>query len=281
MPFFLAGLASFSFGVADFLGALATRRAAAVSIVVTSQLIGAGGLLVAAWIVGGAMAPGREWAWGAGAGLAGAVGVALLYHALATTRMSVTAPITAVFGTVSPVVFGIAVGERPEALAWIGVALGVGSILLIARTPAEDDTELRGGLWPVVYGTVAGLAFGLFGILISRTATESGLWPLVSARVVSISVLVLVALLLGRPVLAERGRGLAAWAGILDMAANVMYLIAVRQELLSLVTVIMAMYPASTVGLARIVLRERIQRVQILGLGLGAVALVLIVLGSG
>jgi drug/metabolite transporter (DMT)-like permease len=281
MPFFLAGFASLSFGVADFLGGLATRRAAAVSIVVTSQLIGGTGLLVAAWVVGGEVALAREWAWGAGAGLAGAVGVVLLYHALATTRMSVTAPVTAVFGTASPVVFGIAAGERPEALAWIGIVVGVGSILLIARTPPEDDPALRGGFWPVLYGTVAGLAFGLFGILISRTASESGLWPLVSARSASIGVLVLVAVLLGRPVIAESGRGLAAWAGILDMAANVMYLVAVRQELLSLITVIMAMYPAATVGLARVVLRERIQRIQILGLGLGAGALVLIVLGAG
>lgn len=280
MPFFLAGVASLTFGVADFLGGIATRKAPAVSIVVTSQLVGGSGILIAAIVVSEGLAGPNEFAWGAGAGLAGGIGVVLLYHALATTRMSVTAPVTAVFGTASPVVFGIAIGERPAPLAWAGVALGLVSIVLISRTPdGNAGTELRGGGWSVFYGAIAGVAFGLFGILISRTGTESGLWPLVGARVGSLLLLTIVALVIGRPLVPARGRGLAAWAGGLDMVANVMFLVAVRQELLSLVVVIMAMYPVATVGLARVVLHERLQRIQILGLVGGAGAIGLIVLG--
>ena len=108
MPFLLAGLASVSFGVGDFLGGVATRRSPAVSIVITSQIVGGTGIVVAAALVSDGLASGTDFAWGATAGLAGGLGVLLLYHALATTRMSVVAPVTAVFGTASPVVFGIA-----------------------------------------------------------------------------------------------------------------------------------------------------------------------------
>lgn len=279
MPFFLAGLASISFGVGDFLGGIATRRAPAVSIVVTSQLVGGSGIVVAAALVSERMAGASEIAWGAGAGLAGGIGVVLLYHALATTRMSVTAPVTALAGTASPVVFGIAIGERPSAVAWLGILVGLAAIVLIARSPHDPDSGLRGGGWSVLLGGSAGLAFGLFGILISRTGVESGLWPLVGARGASITLLVIVALVWHRPIIAPDARGLAAWAGVLDMAANVMFLVAVRQELLSLISVIMAMYPVATVALARAVLGERLQRIQVIGLIGGAVAIGLIVLG--
>jgi len=277
MPFLLAGLASLSFGVGDFIGGVATRRAPAVSIVITSQLVGGSGIVIAAIVASDRMAGPTEFAWGALAGLAGGVGVVLLYHALATTRMSVTAPVTALTGTATPVVFGVMIGERPSTLAWAGIALGMVAIVLISRSPDDPDSELRGGSRSVILGGTAGLAFGLFGILISRTGTEAGLWPLVGARAASISLLILVALVMGKPIVAARGRGLAAWAGTLDMAANVMYLVAVRQELLSLITVIMAMYPVATVSLARVVLHERVQRIQMVGFAGGVIAILLIV----
>lgn len=277
MPFLLAGLASLSFGVGDFFGGLATRRAPAVSVVVTSQFVGGSGILIAAILVSDRLAGPAEFAWGAVAGLAGGIGVVVLYHALSTTRMSVTAPVTAVFGTGSPVVFGIAIGERPGAVAWIGIVLGLAAIVLMARSPSDPDSTLRGGAWPVLLGAVAGLSFGLFGILISRTGAEAGLWPLVGARAASIALLLVVALVRERPIITPSGRWLAAWAGVLDMAANVMFLVAVRQELLSLITVIMAMYPVATVGLARFVLHERVGRIQLAGFAMGAAAIVLIV----
>jgi drug/metabolite transporter (DMT)-like permease len=277
MPFLLAGLASLSFGVGDFLGGIATRRSPAVSIVVTSQLVGATGIVIAAVLVSDGLASGTDLAWGAAAGLAGGIAVVLLYHALATTRMSVTAPVTAVFGTASPVVFGIAIGERPSTIAWLGIGLGLASIVLMARTPEDPDSDSDGGIRAVLLGATAGLGFGLFGILISRTGTDAGLWPLVGARGASITLLVVVALVTTRPLIAPKGKVLAAWAGFLDMAANVMYLVAVRQELLSLITVIMAMYPVATVGLARFLLYERIDRWQLVGFVGGAAAIVMIV----
>lgn len=279
MPFLLAGLASVSFGVADFLGGLATQRVRAASVVVTSQLVGGAAILLAAILLPGEIAGPAEFAWGAAAGIAGGFGLVLLYHALATTRMSVTAPVTAFFGTASPVLFGLAIGERPAPGAGVGVALGLVSIVLIAWTPDRSALGDGGSARSVVYGAVAGIAFGLFGILISRTGTAAGLWPLVGARGASIVLVGLIAVAAGRPIVAPEARPLVVGAGLLDMAANVMFLVAVRRELLSLISVIMAMYPASTVGLARWRLGEAIAPLQLVGLVTGAVAIGLIALG--
>lgn len=278
MPFILAGLSSLTFGVADFFGGLATRRSSAVSVVLLSQLVAGAGVVVVAPLF--APVPGAsDFVWGAVAGIAGAVGLVLLYHALAITRMAVTAPVTAVFGTATPVIFGVWDGERPKSIAWFGIALALVAIVFIAFPVGEESGDRVGGLRAVLYGAGAGVALGLFGVLISRTTDASGLWPLVGSRGASVTLLALLVLVSRRPAIPTESRGLAVLAGCLDMVANVLFLIAVRQELLSLVAVIMAMYPASTISLARLVLHERIGRVRMVGLLLGAFAVALIVSG--
>ncbi len=277
MPFLLAGLSSLTFGVADFFGGLATRRSPAVSVVLLSHLVGGTGVVIAAPIF--AAVPGvSDFAWGAAAGVAGSVGLVLFYHALATTRMAVTAPVTAVFGTATPVLFGIWDGERPETLAWAGKLLALVAIVFVVFPSGEESSDLAGGWSAVSFGAIAGVAFGLFGVFISRTSDSSGLWPIVGARGASVLLLFLVVLALRKPVVAIESRRLAMVAGILDMVANIMFLLAIRRELLSLVAVIMAMYPVSTISLARVVLHERIGRAQAGGLALGAIGVTLIVL---
>lgn len=273
MPFLLAGLSSLIFGVADFAGGMAAKRAPATSIVVVSHLIGGLGVVAAAPWFGGSPA-GTDLAWGAGAGLAGSLGLALLYHSLATTRMSVAAPVAAVFGTATPVLFGVIIGERPAGGAWAGVALAFFAILLLSSAGDAGPRAVRGA----VLGSATGILFGMFGILISRTGPGSGVWPLVAARASSVTLMSLIAVGMGVGRLPRRGRSLAATAGLLDMAANILFLLAVREELLSLVAVIMSMYPASTLALARTMLGERIGAVRAVGLASGAAAVVLIVL---
>ena len=75
------------FGVGDFVGGYASRRAPVVSIVLTSQFVGGSGILIAAWVVFDGTLTATGLAWGAAAGLAGGAGLVALYHALATTRM--------------------------------------------------------------------------------------------------------------------------------------------------------------------------------------------------
>jgi len=277
MPFFLAGLSSLTFGVADFLGGLASRRAPAGSVVV-SQLVAGTGIVVGAPFVA-ASSSGADFAWGAAAGVAGTIGLVVFYRALSTTRIGVAAPVTALLGAATPVVFGIWDGERPGYLAWVGIAVAVLAIVLVARPSSGAPEGPSRDAAAVILGSAAGIFFGLFGVLISRTSDLSGVWPLVGARATSVTLLLTVVLVARRPVFRIPGRGLAGGAGSLDMIANVFFLMAIRQELLSLVAVIMAMYPASTISLARIVLHERIGRAQAAGLVLGVVGVTLIVMG--
>lgn len=276
MPLVLAGIASLVFGVADFVGGFVTRRAPAITVVWGSQLLSLGMVLALAPLFSDGVAAGSALWWGAGAGAAGALGLVVFYHALATTRVAVVASVAAVVGTAAPVIFGVVVGERPSALAWLGMALAIPALTLLPS--GEHDSGRSGrGVW---MGFVAGLAFALFGILISRTGSDSGMWPLAWARLASVVLLGIAAPAMGRPLVAAR----PAWrfialAGLLDMAGNVLFLVAVRRELLSLVAVIMSLYPASTITLARIVYGERVVRRQVGGLALAALAVVLIALG--
>ncbi len=262
------------FGVADFTGGMAARRAPAITVLTAGNIIGLALVLIVVAVDGSPLPGAAAVAWGAGAGVAGGVGLAVLYHALATTRVSVAAPAAAVFGAAVPVVFGVALGERPSVVAWYGVVVAIPAIGLIARGPAAGRGSVRMAL---VLGAIAGVGFGLFGILISRTGDETGMWPLVFARVASILALSGVALSTRRPIVPTgRTLGLALGAGLLDMAANIFFVLALRRGLLSLVVIVQSMYPAVTIALATLILRERVTRTQLVGLGCGGVALVLI-----
>jgi drug/metabolite transporter (DMT)-like permease len=274
MSLFLANLSSAIFGISDFAGGMAARRVSAVTVVFGAHLTGLVGLLVAAPFFGDGAPPLADVGWGVAAGIGGGVGVALLYHGLATTRMSVVAPAAALVGTVVPVLFGVATGERPAPLAWVGMALAVPALLLIPGRSEGTGSASGRALW---YGVVVGILFGLFGVLISRTGADSGVWPLLSARAASVPLMAVVAVGMRRPVVPAPGaRGLVFVTGVLDATANVLFLLALRIELLSIVAVITALYPASTVALAFFVLGERVNRVQAGGMALavGAVALI-------
>jgi drug/metabolite transporter (DMT)-like permease len=277
VPLFLAALSSLTFGVADFLGGLATRYAPALTITVGVNAIGLGGVGVALVFVGGAAAP-SDLAWGALAGICGSTGLVVYYHALATTRMSVSAPVAAVMGALAPVAFGVIVGERPAPVAWIGVGLALPAVVLIGAGARNSRAANASPGRAVLLGLTSGTLFGFFGIFLSRSAAESGMWPLAGARGAALLLIATVALSRGRPLVATGHPGrLMVTAGILDLVANMMFLVAVRLELLALVSVIMSMYPAATVGLARFVLHERVDRVQAVGMALAVVALALIV----
>lgn len=279
MAILFAILAAATFGAADFVGGLASRRAAAVTVVVTSHLVGLSVVLVVAPLWGSSGAGAADVLWGAAAGVAGAGGLVILYHALATTRFSVAGPAAALAGAAFPVVFGLLIGERPELLAWAGVTLALPAILLISAGGGGDSSLAETNRRALLLGSLAGLLFAFFGIFISRTADTSGLWPLVGARLASIPLMVVVAVGLGRPVLAS-GRMLAVSmaVGAMDMAANIFLLAALHEPgLVSLVILISSLYPGFTVILARLVIDERITRTQLggllmAGLGVGMIA---------
>ncbi len=267
MPIFLAGLSALMYGAGDFCGGLGTRKSSIFSVLVISQLIGALMAVGASLILRESLPGGWDLAWGSVAGVCGTVGLAALYTALATTLVAVASPVAAVTGAVIPVLFGLALGERPGVFSWIGIALAIPAIALLTSGPAGARKE---GLVrrAALLGAAAGLGFGLFFIAISRTSHGSGLWPLVSARLSTILIVVFMAILRRRSLRPEGGLPIILLSGVLDMGANIAFLMAARTGMLSTVTVVCSLYPGPTVLLACLVLRERLTAARVAGLAL-------------
>ncbi|HLT70014.1 MAG TPA: DMT family transporter [Acidimicrobiales bacterium] len=277
MAALLALGAAAAYGIGDFLGGVAARRAAASAVVLWSHVVGLVLLVVLAPLAGGEPT-GRGLAVGALAGLLGGGGVALFYRGLAVGAMSVVAPVAALLSAGVPVVAGLAAGERPATAALVGIVLALGAVVLVSREPQQL------GAGPLRWQALAlalssGVAFGLFFVALDQAGDGVGVWPLVGARVASVGLFV--ALGVARVVSASPPRGAvrpAVGCGVLDAGANVLYLGALGHGLLSVVSVLTALYPAGTVLLARFVLGERLSALQRSGLAIGAVAAVLIAL---
>ena len=266
------------YGCADFCGGLAARRTRVAAVALVGQCAGLV-VLVPGFLLVSGTADGASVAWGAGAGAAGAVGLLLFYRGLATGPMAVVAPVTAVTAASVPVVAGLVSGERPSLPALAGVLVAVVAVLLVSaeggRMPSR--TQLRSAGTLTALG--AGLAFGSLFVLLSHSSEDSGMWPLAGARAASIALLVVVSLALRqRPRVAPGSGGLVLAAGIGDMAANVLFLLAAREGLLSITGVLVSLYPASTVLLAVVVLRERLAGLQLAGMGLAVTAVTVIAL---
>lgn len=276
MGVFLGGLSSIFYGVADFLGGEASKRAPAPAVVLGAGMVSFPMISIAALAIGGQSQPG-DWVLGTLAGMLGALGLTTLFAGLARGNAAAVAPASAAFGGVMPVVVALMLGERPSALAWAGVALAVPSIILCSWVADRGDVPL-GGLG---YGLIAGLGFGGFTIIISRTTAASNLLPLIPARAATMAAVVLMALFGVWRIEGMRSlpRGLVAGNGVLDVSANIALLLALRAGSLALVAVAASVFPAVTVTLARLVNHEHLRGRQILGLVLTLLALALIALG--
>lgn len=272
-PIVLAAVSAVAFGTADFSGGKASRRADPIAVTVVSQILSIPLLLLLVVLVPGTPHP-VDLGWGLLAGVAGAGGVMLLYRALSTGMMAVVAPVTAITAAVVPIVAGLVTAHSPGTLALCGAGLAVVAIALVSLGEGGVTGRVSRG----VLGTAlsAGLLFGIFFALLGQADEGAGMWPVLAVRVSSIGFgLALAArtgvgLRLGRRVL-----GWAAAAGLLDSAANALYLAAATRGHLSIVAAIASLYPASTVLLALGIDRERLRPAQLAGLGFAAGALVL------
>jgi drug/metabolite transporter (DMT)-like permease len=282
--YFLAIGSAAIYGAADFFGGLATRRASTLAVVLLSQ---ATGLVLLALLLPmlPAASPSRtDILWGLAIGVSGGVGVSLLYRALAIGSMAVVAPITAVCAVAIPVAVSVVLGERPAPLAVAGIALGIASIVLVSRqtaAPSPDDAGARRGFGPGVGTALAsGIAVGLFFLFTAQTSPAAGMWPLLVARMVTVTLFGIIVVTRRVPVrMPGPVLALAIVAGAVDMFANALYLLAARLGPLSVVVTLSSLYPASTVLLARVVLGERLNAWQIVGVGAALTAIVLIVNG--
>ncbi len=274
MTVLIALCAAVVYGAADFFGGIASRKTSAVAVVVISQLAGFAVLGLATIVLPGHFYV-SDIGWGIGAGIAGGVAIAALYAALAVGRMGMVSPITAVVGASVPVAVGLATGERPALLALVGIGLA-----FLAVTLVSIDTETRGislrepGLGLAI---ASGLGIGLLYVFLARGHADSGLAILVPTRIASLVVLLGYSVVRRESLRPAPGSLVTILvAGVFDMYANVLYVLAVRHGLLSTVAVLTSLYPASTVLLARVVLHEHLKRLQWCGVACAACGVALI-----
>jgi drug/metabolite transporter (DMT)-like permease len=276
----LALAAAVLYGSADFLGGVGSRRASALSFLAVSAPAGAVIMLAAAVAAGGPVTAGRL-GWGLAAGVASGAGAIVFFAGLAAGPVSVVAPLSALGAALLPVGVALAEGERLGAAVLAGAVLCLASVTLVSleERPAGPPGR-RPAMSGVACGLAAGVAFGLYFLFIRNAAQAGGLWTLAVSRCTASAIVLTGAAWHGhRPARPGGGRGLArmalaAAAG--DVAASLLYVLAVHSGPFALAVVITALYPAVTVLLARLVLGERMRAVQRAGLALGVVGIILV-----
>ncbi len=272
--------ASVLYGSSDFCGGIGARRAPVAVVTFFGWCVGLAVLLAGAPFVAGVTRP-ADLGWGALAGIAGALGASLLYRALAIGPVSVASPIFCIVGLALPVLVGIAFGERPHALGVAGLLLSPASIVLLSWETRGIAPGAAGSVRRVLGpALLAGSVVGFFLVFMARIQSGASLWPLVVARATGmVGAAVWLAVRRASFVPPPGARAIAGAAGALDAIANVVYVAAVQAGYLSLVAAIVSLAPATTVLLARIVLHERWNVVQGVGLALALAAGVMISLG--
>lgn len=268
--------AALAYGLSDFVGGLAARRTSAWPVAAVGATAAFVCTVLIALVTDGDPTGADLW-WGALAGIGSGLGGGFLYRGLAAGRMGVVAPVSAVGAAILPVVVGVATGERPQPLVWLGIAAAVPGIWLVSREPGEDS-NLAAGL---VDGLIAGLGFGLLFAAIGQVPEGAGYWPLATAQATALLAVVATATMLRarwRPTARSEVTG-GVLAGVLASAAALGFLLATQTGLLTVAAVLTSLYPAFTILLAASVLREPIHRGQALGLAFCGVCVALVAAG--
>jgi drug/metabolite transporter (DMT)-like permease len=277
-------LSALVFGSADFLGGLASKRISPIRVTAVAGSVGLGVLLLAYPIIGGV------WSWnavlfGGLSGISGALAISLLYACLAIGPMSILSPLTAVVSAIVPAAIGIFVrGDHFGLLGYIALGLALVAVVLVGFV--RDSRAVHPTLRGILMAIGSGIFIGLFLVIIDLTPTNSGIVPLIANRAINALIMFatvgVIALLARRRAAsatggvpaAARGGGwrpgirLAIACGVVDATANCGLLLGIRIGDLSVIAVLTALYPAGTIILAAIVLRERIAIVQYVGLAL-------------
>jgi drug/metabolite transporter (DMT)-like permease len=275
----ILGLASAAvYGAGDFFGGLASQRIPAVRVVALAGIVGFVLLSALSLLFGGRLSEGAV-VWGLLSGVAGSFAILTLYAALAIGPMSILSPLTAVISAIVPLTWGLMLGERLSVIGYLALGIALVAVVLVGFVPEKGAVRPR--LRGVVYAVVSGVLIGVLLIMLDRAPDDSGLLPLVFSRVSYLVILWGIVLVLW---LASRARAatpsvstrsvlwLVLAAGAADAMANALLLVGFRVGELSVMAVLTALYPAGTIALAAVVLKERIAPVQWVGLGLALVA---------
>ena len=261
-------------GAADFCGALSTRRAPVLSVLILAEVAGFILLVIAAFAFAERFPAGNAIAYSVAAGLSGTTGLGCLYHGLATGRASVVAPLAAVVGASIPAIYtSFTVGPAGK-IQLLGFAIALVAITLASQSNKEE----KGGK-AIPFAFLAGLGFGGFFILMDQASgPQSTFLPLAIARSFPIPLMLLISAVRKTPLLPPRNAVvLVVLTGILDAAGTVFFLLSSTLGRLDVATILSSLFPASTVILSRLILQEPISLIQKVGVVLALIAIVLIV----
>lgn len=270
-------LASASWGAGDFSGGLATRKQSAISVLLLAHFVGLFMFLVLAVLAHETIPPITDLTWGAVAGLSGAVGLGALYTALASGRMGVAAPIVGVIAAIIPVIVSLIMNGAPTIIQLVGFVVGIFSLWFVSYS---------GGQLPerriLVLAVVAGFGLGIFLVFLDRVQSDAIFWPLAASRFASFAAMLVVTMISRRswrPNNMRQGITIVL-SGLLDAVANVFFVVAAQFGRLDIAAVLSSLYPAMTIMLAWMFLKERLTRIQIFGIFSALIAIALISLPS-
>lgn len=264
---------SLVYGFADFFGAIASRKLSSVLVTAVAGIVGFFFLLTMIPFFGATFSQAAVVA-GIAAGVASAIGITALYASLAIGPISIISPFGAVLGALVPLTFGFFIGDRFGPLGWLALALILIAVVLVGFVPGEDVRlpSAKG----LALAFVAGAGIGTILIVLKFSPSDSGLASVLVMRLVSAGLLNLMLLASWLRLRKRNGSspksiiaGKFWWAviaaGIFDSSANIFFTLALRLGSISVVSVLTALYPLGTIILARLILKERIARIQMFG----------------
>lgn len=273
----LYGLSSaLSWGTADFCGALASRKARSFQAVIYGEAFGLLFLLIASLFI---TEPGltlSSWLLCSAAGASGVLGLLFFFYSFTRKQIAFVAPVSALVGTILPVIVGSIWEGFPSWWTFSGFCLALLAIWLVSQS-GQESGKLRGRLQELAFPILAGVFFGLYFVLFHAGSRQGLLWPLVSARSAGVFIVLVFALLTRRSLLPSQG----VWHffilnGIFDAGGNAFYLLAGQAGRMDIAAVVASLYPAVTILLAWTILRERIGRTQLAGILTALAAIILL-----
>jgi drug/metabolite transporter (DMT)-like permease len=269
---FFGLISAVTWGAGDFSGGMAVKRTNPYGAVIAAHAISLVLLVALGVVIGEPVPPLRDWLWGGAAGIGGGIGLALLYSALASGQMSVAAPVSALVAAALPVLVGVFSEGLPGWGVLIGFGLALAAVWLISGGVGLEFQPEKLRL-PVI----AGVCFGAFFIFIHEGSSQSILWPLAATRIASITSLLLFSIVTRQPWIPTRDSWIPIIiSSLLDTAGNTFYAMSARMGRMDVAAVLGSLYPGSTVLLAWFILKERVSRMQMMGILVALAAIVLI-----
>jgi drug/metabolite transporter (DMT)-like permease len=265
-------IAAVCWGSGDFSGGLAARRSDPFRAVLFIYSVGLAAMVIVVFASGEKLTTPADLGWGALAGLSGMLGLVFLYRGFTSGRMGIVAPVSAVLAASLPVIFEALTKGLPRELQLVGFGVALAGIWLLSR-----PERLVGHPKGLGMAVLAGLGFGGFFIALDQVGHSAVFWPLAAGRVASVGVMTAFALVTRRPLSLRRSPlALYLLAGALDVSGNLFFLLAIQSGRLDVTAVLGSLYPAVTAIIAWWAIKERVTRLQALGVGAAVLAIVLI-----